>query len=52
MDLESNFILYIFWQVFTTKLVEIQLILQVVKIPAGSQRIRNLTPDLENQSNP
>ena len=25
---------------------------QVVKFPAGSRCVRNLTPDLENQSNP
>ena len=34
---------------FTTKLVKTRLLEQVVKSPAGSRYLRNLTPDLENE---
>ena len=40
-----------FMMVFTTKLVIICLIVQVVKFSAGSQCVSNLSPNLENQSN-
>ena len=38
------------WLAFTAQFVEIRLTVQLVKYPDASRYMRNLTPDLENQS--